>query len=161
MIKVYIYLMRWRHPAAIFEVKPWRNNRNAHRLANEQPPFDLKARAPYWNDVMCIRSIFHGANWNWWLLYLPTSLCSNTPIFRHPYVPTPLCTDNSTYIPTPLCSDTPMFRHPYVPTPLCSDTLILHSVHSWDIWIGIINATTHSACWRYMTRPSFIVSCLC
>ena len=49
--------MHWRHPAAIFEVKRWRNNQNEHRLANEQPPFDLKARVPYWNDVMCIRSI--------------------------------------------------------------------------------------------------------
>ena len=49
--------MHWRHPAAIFEVKRWRNNRNTHRLANVQPPFDLKARAPYWNDVMFIRSM--------------------------------------------------------------------------------------------------------
>ena len=55
--------MHWRHPAAIFEVKRWRNNRNAHRLANEQPPFDLNAGVPYWNDVMCIRSI--NTSWNW------------------------------------------------------------------------------------------------
>ena len=26
-------------------------------LSNEQHPFDLYVRAPYWNDVMCIRSI--------------------------------------------------------------------------------------------------------
>ena len=41
--------------------------------------------------------------------YVPTSLCSDTPLFRHPFVP------------TPLCSDIPMFRHRYVQTPLCSD----------------------------------------
>ena len=52
-----IDLMHWRHPAAIFEVNRWRNNQNAHRLTNEQSPFDLNAGAPYWNDVMCIRSI--------------------------------------------------------------------------------------------------------
>ena len=62
-VEVSIDLMHWRHRAAIFEVKRWRNNRNAHRLANEQPPFDLNAGAPYWNDVMCIRSI---RAWIWW-----------------------------------------------------------------------------------------------
>ena len=30
------------------------------RLANEQPPFDLKASAPYSNDVMRIRWIVRG-----------------------------------------------------------------------------------------------------
>ena len=49
--------MHWRHPAAIFEVKWWLNTQNAHRLTNEQSSFDLNAGAPYWNDVMCIRSI--------------------------------------------------------------------------------------------------------
>ena len=60
-----------------------------------------------------------------WLITTPTHagacITGCTPIFRHPYVPTPLCSDNSAYIPTPLCSDSPIFRHPYIPTPLCSD----------------------------------------
>ena len=43
--------------------------------------------------------------------YVPTPLCSDTPMFRHPYVPTPLLSDCSTYVPTPL-----LFRHPYFPT---------------------------------------------
>ena len=74
-------------------------------------------------------------------LFVPTPLCSYTPMFLHihPYVPTPLCSYTpmlrqpmflhpyvpTTYVPTPLCSYTPMFLHPMflhhcVPTPLCS-----------------------------------------
>ena len=77
-----------------------------------------------------------------------TPVCSHTPTFLHPYVPTytPLCSYvytpmflhpyvPTTYVPTPLCSYNlcsytpcsytpmflhPMFLHPYVPTPLCS-----------------------------------------
>ena len=48
-----------------------------------------------------------------WILLTGTNLCSYTPKFRHPYVPT-------TYVPMPLCSYTPMFLHPYVPPPLYS-----------------------------------------
>ena len=78
---------------------------------------------------------------SWLHLFVPTPLCSYTPMFLHihPYVPTPLCSYTpmfrqpmflhpyvpTTYVPTPLCSYTPMFLHPmflhpYVPTPLCS-----------------------------------------
>ena len=54
--------------------------------------------------------------------YIPTPMFRRVPtiqaIFRHPYVPTPLFrqlslySDNSAYI---------LSRHPYIPTPLCSD----------------------------------------
>ena len=68
--------------------------------------------------------------------YVPTPLCSDIPMFRHPYVPTTQPIFRHPYVPTSLCFDTliirhtyvpttqPMYRHPYVPTSLCSDTPI-------------------------------------
>ena len=58
-----------------------------------------------------------------------TNLCSYTPKFLHPYVPTTYVP--TPYVPTPLCSYTTMFLHPYTPTNPCEPCsytpMFLHS----------------------------------
>lgn len=54
---------------------------------------------------------------------IPTPLCSNFPWFGLTYVSTPLCSNfPHPYVSTPLCSDIIMFGKPCDPTPVCCDT---------------------------------------
>ena len=69
-------------------------------------------------------------------LHTVKHLYSDTPIFRHPYIPTTQLMFRHSYIPTPLYSVTPtcifrqlnlysditIFRHPCIPSPLYSVT---------------------------------------
>ena len=49
------------------------------------------------------------------------NMFSDCSIFRHPYVPTPLCSDTPMFWQLNLYSDTPINRHPYVSKPIYSD----------------------------------------
>lgn len=56
----------------------------------------------------------------------------HTPMFRHQYVP------------TTLCSDTPMFRQPYVPTTLCSDTNVA------KMWAQMATKLVKTTSWYWL-----------
>ena len=50
-----------------------------------------------------------------------TSLCSDTPVFQHLYIPAAQPMFRHPYVPTTLCSDTPLFRQPALKIVLARD----------------------------------------
>ena len=61
-----------------------------------------------------------------------TNLCSYTPMFLQPMFLHP-------YVPTPLCSDTPKFLHPYLPTLLyvCNQLFVQFWTRTSKIFVEI------------------------